>query len=161
MRTEAELNRIAYEIRGCGLRVHRKLGPGCFESAYSPCFAYELTKAKLEFRSDVSLTLCYEDIVVPDAYVADYTIEGCIIGELKAQEHLTAIHSRQLDTYLRLTGYPLGLLLNFGAAMFLDGVVRRVNNFPDGTPPYASPDKFHEATRSGEPREARREESCD
>ena len=32
MRSESELNQIAYEIRGCGLRVHRKLGPGCFES---------------------------------------------------------------------------------------------------------------------------------
>src|SRR6266542_315075 len=84
MRTEAELNRIAYEIRGCGLRVHRKLGPGCFESAYSPCFAYELTKSKLEFRSEVPLTLCYEGIVVPDAYVSDYIIEGCVVGELKA-----------------------------------------------------------------------------
>jgi GxxExxY protein len=136
MPTEAKLNRIAYEIRGCGLRVHRKLGPGCFESAYSPCFAYELTKSKLEFRSEVSLTLCYEGIVVPDAYVSDYIIEGCVVGELKALAQLGAIHSRQMDTYLQITGCPLGLLLNFGALRFLDGVVRRVNNFPNGTPPY-------------------------
>ena len=54
MRTEAELSRIAYEIRGCGLRGHRKFGPGCFESAYSPCFTYELTQSKLEFQRGTS-----------------------------------------------------------------------------------------------------------
>jgi len=76
MRTAADLDRTAYEVRGCGLRVHRTVGPGCFESAYSPCFAYELRKSKLEFRRNVSLTLSYETIVVPEAYIADYLIEG-------------------------------------------------------------------------------------
>ena len=133
MPSEDELNRIAYEIRGCGPRVHQKLGPGCFESAYSPCFAYELKKSKLEFHSQVSLTIVYEGIVVPDAYVADYSIEGCVMGELKAVERLAPIHSRQMDTYLKISGYPLGLILNFGASRFFDGVVRRVNNFPNGT----------------------------
>jgi GxxExxY protein len=132
----AELDRIAYEIRGCGLRVHQKLGPGCFESAYSPCFAYELKKAKLTFHGQVPLTIYYEEVVVPNAYIADFTIEGCVIGELKALAALAPIHPRQMDTYLKISGYPLGLILNFGAARFLDGVVRRVNNFPFGTPPF-------------------------
>jgi GxxExxY protein len=106
---------------------------GCFESAYSPCFAYELKKSKLEFHSQVPLTIHYEGMAVSDAYIADYTIEGCVIGELKAVEHLAPVHSRQMDTYLKITGYPLGLVLNFGSSRFLDGVVRRVNNFPHGT----------------------------
>jgi iron complex transport system substrate-binding protein len=138
MPSETELNRIAYEIRGCGLRVHQTLGPGCFESAYSPCFAYELKKRGLQFHNQVSLTLAYETVVVPEAYVADYSIEGCVIGELKAVERLAPIHARQMDTYLTITGYPLGLILNFGAMRFFDGVIRRVNNFPFGTPPYSA-----------------------
>lgn len=73
---------------------------------------------------------------MPNAYIADYTIEGCVMGELKALVQLASIHFRQMDTYLKISGYPLGLILNFGAIRFLDGVVRRVNKFPDGTPPY-------------------------
>jgi hypothetical protein len=46
------------------------------------------------------------------------------------------VHLRQMDTYLKISGYPLGLILNFGAPRFLDGVARRVNNFPHGTAPY-------------------------
>jgi len=57
-----------------------------------------LRKSKLAFRSNVSLTLCYETIVVPEAYIADYLIEGCIVGELKAIAQLAPIHYRQMDT---------------------------------------------------------------
>ncbi len=137
MPSKAELDRIAYEVRGCGLRVHQKLGPGCFESAYTPCLAYEFRQRKLEFHTQVPLSITYEGIVVPNAYILDYTIEDCVIGELKAIERLAPIHFRQMDTYLAISGYPLGLILNFGAARFFDGVVRRVNNFPDGTPPFS------------------------
>jgi iron complex transport system substrate-binding protein len=138
MPTEAELERITYAIRGCGMRVHQRLGPGCLESAYSPCFAHELRKAKLEFHTEVPLTIVYEGIVVPHAYVVDYTIENCVIGELKAIESLASVHYRQMDTYLAISGYPVGLILNFGQETFFDGVVRRVNNSPFGTAPYNS-----------------------
>jgi iron complex transport system substrate-binding protein len=96
-----------------------------------------LKKSRLEFHTQVPLTIHYEGIVVPNAYVLDYTIEGCVIGELKALERLAPVHLRQMDTYLAISGYPLGLILNFGAIRFFDGVVRRVHNFPEGTPPYA------------------------
>jgi iron complex transport system substrate-binding protein len=53
--------------------------------------------------------------------------------EVKALEVIAAVHLRQLRTYLRLTGCPLGLLMNFGASTMRDGVKRVVNNFPLGT----------------------------
>ena len=37
------------------------------------------------------------------------------------------VHGKQLLTYLRLTKQPLGLLLNFGASTFREGVKRVVN----------------------------------
>lgn len=64
-------------------------------------------------------------------------MEGSVVIELKALERLAAIHTRQLQTYLRLSGCPLGLLINFGALRVLDDVVREVNNFPQGTQPHA------------------------
>ncbi len=57
--------------------------------------------------------------------------------EVKAIESIVAIHVRQLQTYLRLSGCPLGLLINFGALQVFDGIERVVNNFPEGTPPYS------------------------
>lgn len=136
MQTEAELNRISYEIIGGGIDIHTALGPGCFESAYDPCVAYELTRRKLRFDRKVKLTLRYGDIIVKGAYEADFIVEGCVVVELKAIERVAPVHVRQLQTYLRLTGCPLGLILNFGALKLVDGVERQVNNFPYGTAPY-------------------------
>jgi len=137
LRTENDLNRVAYEIRGAALAIHRALGPGCFESAYVPCLAYELKKRKLDFRQQVILGLRYEEVFVPEAYVADFIVEASVVIEVKALERLAAVHTRQLQTYLRLSGCPLGLLINFGALRVLDDVVREVNNFPHGTQPHA------------------------
>ncbi|MGH9410279.1 MAG: GxxExxY protein [Vicinamibacterales bacterium] len=137
MRTESELNRVSRQIIGGAIAIHRAFGPGCFESAYARCLAYELAKRQLTFEDNVKLTLRYETIVVTGAYVADFIVEGGIVVELKAIEAVAPIHIRQLQTYLRLTGCPLGLILNFGALTLTDGIARQVNNFPIGTTPYA------------------------
>ena len=139
IRTETELNRVAFEIRGAGIAIHRRLGPGCFESAYVPCLAYELRKRQLEFRTKVPLTLVYEEVIVPGASEADFIVESSVIVEVKAIAKLAPIHVRQLQTYLRLSGCPLGLILNFGALRLTDDIKRQVNNFPEGTPPHIDP----------------------
>ncbi len=135
MYTEKELNAIAWKIIGAGIAVHRRIGPGCLESAYSPCFALELTRRQLDFRREVALTLRYDELTIPRAYVVDYIIQGCIVGELKATSMTTNLDRRQVLTYLEISGCPLGLLLNFGAMKFADEVKRVVNNFPEGTKP--------------------------
>ena len=116
------------------MAVHRAVGPGCFESAYAPCLAYEFRKRRLHFAAKVPITIQYESLVVPRAYEADFIVEDRVVVELKATSALSPVDARQLLTYLRFSGCPLGLLLNFGAATLRDGIKRIVNNFPDGTP---------------------------
>jgi len=135
MREEADQNEIARTVIGCSIAVHRRVGPGCFESAYAPCLAYELARHGLRFDADVTMDLLYEGLIVPRAYCIDFVVEDCLVLELKALEQTGRIHGRQMLTYLKLTGLPLGLLLNFGAKTMADGVERIVNNFPHGTEP--------------------------
>jgi GxxExxY protein len=134
MRTQEQLNAISEQIIGAAIEVHRRVGPDCLESTYSPCFALELTRRKLDFRREVSLPLKYDELLIPRAYVADYGVEGVVV-ELKAVSRLTPEHWRQLHTYLKVSGYPLGLLLNFGASSITGGMKRIANNFPQGTEP--------------------------
>ena len=54
-----------------------------------------------------------------------------VILEIKSVEILKDVHKKQLLTYLRLSGMRLGFLLNFGAALMKDGIVRIVNGLPD------------------------------
>ena len=135
MPSAEHLNQLAREIIAAAVVVHRHVGPGCFESVYLRCMEYELQKRGLDFRTKVALTLQYAELFVQNAYEADMIVSGCVIVEIKALESLARIHHRQLLTYLRLEGLPLGLLLNFGALRLVDGIKRIVNNFPDGTRP--------------------------
>ena len=81
------------------------------------------------------MDLLYEDLIVPRVYCIDFIVEDCLVVELKALEQIAPVHSRQLFTYLKLTGLGLGLLLNFGAKTMREGVQRVANNFPHGTDP--------------------------
>jgi GxxExxY protein len=127
------LNQLSREIIAAAVAVHRRVGPGCFESVYLRCMEYELQKRNLDVRTNVALTLRDAELFIRNAYQADMIVGGWIIVDVKALECLAHVHHRQLLTYLRLEGLPLGLLLNFGALKLVDGIKRIVNNFPDGT----------------------------
>jgi GxxExxY protein len=51
-----------------------------------------------------------------------------VIVEIKASEKILPVHESQLLTYLRLTGLPLGLLINFNVSVVKDGIVRKINS---------------------------------
>jgi GxxExxY protein len=51
-------------------------------------------------------------------------VDNCLIVEVKAVEILLPVHKAQLLTYLKLSGYRLGLLFNFEVALFRNGVTR-------------------------------------
>jgi len=146
MRDEVRQNEIAHRVIGCSLMVHRRIGPGCFESAYAPCLAHELSREGFRFEVDVAMDLVYEGLIVPRAYRVDVIVEDCVLIEIKALEQTSRVHARQVLTYLKLTGLGLGFLLNFGAKTMVEGVQRIVNNFPHGTEPIGrrSPDSAFE-----------------
>ena len=149
MRTEKELNRIAAEIIAGGIAVHRVIGPGCFESAYTPCMAYEFQKRGLVYQMKVPIAIRYESLTVPRAYEADFIVAGDVVVELKATSAIGPLEARQLLTYLRFTGCPLGLLINFGSLSLREGIKRVVNNFPDGSTA-SDAGNFNEYERVGE-----------
>ena len=55
------------------------------------------------------------------------TVEDQLLIEVKALDALTPAHRRQTLTYLKLSGYRLALLLNFGAPLMRDGIHRFAN----------------------------------
>jgi GxxExxY protein len=132
MRTETDLNRLAREIIAAAIAVHRAIGPGCFESAYVPCLAYEFRKRGIAYQMKVPIAIQYEDLTIQRAYEVDFIVRGDIVVEVKAVSSIGPLEARQLQTYLRFTGCPLGLLLNFGSLTLAEGIKRIVNNFPEG-----------------------------
>lgn len=114
------------EINGRS-RLHRALGPGLLESDYEECPAHEPSLRGLSFRRQVPLPLFCKGIPMESCYCMDLVVEGRVIVELKAVEHLFPVHEVQRLTYLRLAGKRLGLLPNFQVAVLTNGIRRVVN----------------------------------
>jgi GxxExxY protein len=105
-------NSITNTIIGSAIRVHRATGPGLLESVYLPCLRVELQQSGL---------------TVAAGYRADMIVDDKVIVELKAVEALAPIHKAQMLTYLKLSGKPTGLLINFNVPILKDGVQRVFN----------------------------------
>jgi len=125
-RVDGHRDGLSEAVIGHAIEVHRALGPGLLESAYEECLCFELKNAGLEFRRQVPLPVTYKAIELECAYRMDIVVDGRLVIELKTVDQLLRIHEAQLLTYLRLGGFPTGLLLNFHAAVLKDGIKRLV-----------------------------------
>ena len=122
-------NRIASEIIGAAIKVHRKLGPGLLESAYEACMEYELKTAGLPVERQKAVPLVYEAVTLDCGFRADLFVSGLVVVELKCKEALHPVDEAQLLSHLRLLNLPVGLLINFHVVLFKDGIRRMVNNY--------------------------------
>ena len=124
-------NRLGKEIVDAAIAVHRELGPGLLENVYEIILAYELEKRGLKTERQVAIPIEYNGIKFDQGFRADIIVEDKVILELKSVENITPVHRKQIQTYLRLTGLKLGFLLNFGARLMKDGIVRAVNGLEE------------------------------
>ena len=106
------------------MAVHRELGPGLLESAYEACLTFELTQRGLAYERQKLLPVHYHGIQIETGYRIDLIINRTVVVELKSIERLERIHTAQMMTYLRLTGCPVGLLINFNVRLLADGIRR-------------------------------------
>jgi len=121
------LNALSGKIIECAIAVHRALGPGLLESAYRACLIAELRHAGLRVDVDVHVPIEYRELTLDCCYRLDLLVELTVILELKAVSSILPVHEAQLLTYLKLTGKPLGLLLNFNVPLLKNGIVRKIN----------------------------------
>ena len=121
-------NEIAKIVVDCCFKIHTTLGPGLFESVYEKALIYELEKRALNFEQQKGIPVYYDNMKMEMGFRADIIVENKVILELKSQEVLAPVHSKQLLTYLRVTGLKLGLLINFGESLIKNGIHRIVNN---------------------------------
>jgi GxxExxY protein len=115
------------EIIGAAVEVQRILGTGLLESAYAGALAVELAERGLHFEREVAISGKYKEVDVGVLYRADFIVAGAVVVELKATDGVTDAHRAQILTYLKLSGYRIGLLINFHTFPVVKGVHRVVN----------------------------------
>ena len=105
----------SYKINGAIFEVHKHLGPGLLEKVYQEAFERELKLQGIPFEREKSFTIWYKGEELEQKYVADFVCYDKIVVELKAVDELQPVHTAQVINYLSITGYKLGLLVNFNA----------------------------------------------
>lgn len=121
-------NEISYKIRGAVFEIYNTVGPGLLESAYEAALYYEPKKAGLKVERQLQLPFQYKDVKLEVGYRIDLIVEDKVIIEIKSVSDFSAIHFKQLTTYLKLTNVKLGLLINFNASNMREGIARIANN---------------------------------
>jgi GxxExxY protein len=115
---------LTERVIGLAIEVHRRLGPGLLESAYEECLCFELKHGGIQFARQVPLPVVYKEIKLDCGYRMDLVVQQELVIEIKAVEKLMPIHEAQVLTYLRLSGYRVGLLMNVNSMVLKDGLRR-------------------------------------
>ncbi len=106
------------------MEVHRHLGPGLMPEAYRDCLALELRMKEIIFQRDTALPFSYKGRKVETGIKVDFLVEQSVILSVESVDAFTPEHKNRLKNLLRLTGYEVGLLVNFNVDNLRDGVKR-------------------------------------
>jgi len=111
------------------VKIHSKIGPGCFEKVYEEILYHELAKEGLYVERQILLPIDYDELHIKNAYRLDLLVENMLILELKSLTPLPAVYFKQVGTQLSLLNLKHGMLLNFKVELMKNGIFRIFNNF--------------------------------
>jgi GxxExxY protein len=104
-----------FAIVGAAMEVSNELGAGFLEAVYQEALGVEFEVRDLPFVAQPLVQIAYRGRLLRKEYMPDFICFGQVIVEIKAIKELTPVEQAQLLNYLRATGKPVGVLLNFGA----------------------------------------------
>jgi GxxExxY protein len=109
---EHGLDSLTEKVIAAAFEVSNTLGAGFLEKVYERALLIELRARGMQASAQTSLPVTYKGQRVGDYYV-DILVEDILVLELKCVEQLAKEHLAQCLNYLRASGKPICLLINF------------------------------------------------
>lgn len=125
-----DLAELPHFLSGACLEVHRELGPGLSADVYRSCLAREMRMRELFFEEAVPLLVHFRGVSVEsDDDLLDFIVESTVVVLVRSIPS-SAIEAERakLKSYLRHSGIPAGLLVNFNVRDLRTGILRVVNS---------------------------------
>ena len=116
---------VGHAVIGCGIAVHRLLGPGYKELIYQRAFAIELQEQGLTYDAEKRIAVPYKGRMI-GGHKVDFLVNGCVIVELKSVPMVKEVHRLQVRSYLKAANLRLGYVMNFNQETFTAGCKRVV-----------------------------------
>jgi GxxExxY protein len=111
------------------IKIHSRIGPGCFEKVYEEILYYEITKVGIKAQRQLILPIEYDELHIENAYKLDLLLEEMLVVELKTVYPLPSVYFKQIKTQLSLLNLKHGMLVNFKIELMKNGIHRVFNNF--------------------------------
>ena len=121
-----DINDLTGQPIGSAIEVHKALGPGPLESVYEECLCHEFDLRGIPYKRQHAIPVQYKGVKLDCGYRMDILGDDRVVLELKSVDCLEPIHEAQVLTYLKLTGFKVGLLINFNVPVLRDGVKRLI-----------------------------------
>lgn len=102
-------------ITGCAFEVLNELGHGFLEKPYENALVVEFKARGIPCKQQRRFDVIYKTVKVGE-YIPDLIAFGCVVVDTKVIEHITDQELGQMLNYLKITGLPIGLILNFRCA---------------------------------------------
>jgi GxxExxY protein len=123
------INELTAIVVDLCIKIHSRIGPGCFERVYEEILYFELTKLGFKVQRQLLLPIQYDELYIKDAYKIDLFVEDKLVLELKSLYPLPPVYFNQIHTHLSLLNLKHGMLINFKVPLMKDGIHRVFNNF--------------------------------
>ncbi len=133
-----------YRIVGAAMEVSNELGNGFLEAVYQEALGMELGRRQIPHTQQQRITISYKNTTLDKKYIADYVCFEQVIVEIKALRSITGIEESQLLNYLKATGFPVGLIINFGTPKLQWKRYANTRNISDHSRPFAVNSKGNE-----------------
>ncbi len=108
------LKEKSYTIIGKCMEVHNNLGPGFLEIVYKDALEYEFRQSLIPYEREKKYEVNYKGTILPHFFYADFVIYDQIILEVKGMSGIATEFIAQSLNYLKVSGHPLALIVNFG-----------------------------------------------
>ncbi|MBK7562107.1 MAG: GxxExxY protein [Chitinophagaceae bacterium] len=122
------INELTAVVVDLCIKIHSRIGPGCFEKVYEEILYYELTKLGFNVQRQLLLPIQYNELLIKNAYKIDLLVEDKLVLELKSLFPLPPVYFNQIHTHLSLLNLKHGMLINFKMPLMKDGIHRVFNN---------------------------------
>jgi len=116
------IHEVGKDVVEAAFRVHAELGHGLLASVYETCLTHELRGRGLIVRRKIPVPVVYCEIELPTGLNLDLLVGECVIVQVKVAERMYPVYETELRTFLKLTGYRLGYLVNFGDPVMKNGI---------------------------------------
>jgi GxxExxY protein len=129
LKESISINELTGIVINLCIKIHSRIGPGCFERVYEEILYYELIKLGFKVERQLLLPIQYDELYIKDAYKIDLLIEEKLVLELKSLFPLPPVYFNQIHTHLSLLNLKHGMLINFNVPLMKEGIHRVFNNF--------------------------------